>query len=135
MVNKKIPQISSLCNFLDAFRSSLWPTKAVILFDEFSKLFLAPDNVRNELLEGLIDLKRDHQQYGVHSIIAAGTFSILSLNPTTNPDLSSFNLAQKIQNPNFSMEEISELFRQFAQENKLVIEDAVIRDIWDKSSG
>ena len=132
--NKKIPQISSLRDFLDAFRSSLWPSKAVLLFDEFNKLYEAPDNVRNQLLEGIRDLKTVRHQYGVRSVIAAGTFSILYLNPT-NTNVSPFNVANKIQNPNFSMEEVSELFREFAQENKLVIEDAVVRDIWDKSSG
>jgi hypothetical protein len=132
--HKKIPQISSLCGFLDAFRTSHWPSKPVILFDEFGKLDSAPENARNDFLEGLRDLKTDRQQYGVRSVIATGTFSILYLN-TTNPNVSSFNVADGIQNPNFSLEEISELFRQFAQENKLVIEDDVVRDIWDKSSG
>lgn len=132
--NQKMPKISSLRDFLDAFRSSLWPTKPVILFDEFGKLYSAPDNVRNQLLEGLRDLKTDRQQYGVRSVIAAGTFSILYLN-TTDPSVSPFNVADKIQNPNFSMEEVSEVFRQFAQESQIVIEDAVVEDIWEKSSG
>jgi hypothetical protein len=56
------------------------------------------------------------------------------LNPTDS-NFSAFNIAGKIQSPNFSMEETSELFSQFAQENKFAIEDAVVRDIWDKSSG
>jgi hypothetical protein len=130
----EVPRICSQSDFLDAFTAQFWPTKVVILLDEFSELYGFPDDFRDDFLRCLRDLKQDDHQYGIHGVIAAGTFSILHLNPTISHS-SPFNIADMVQNPYFSLEETRALFHQFRQDNDCKVEDAVVDDIWAKSNG
>jgi hypothetical protein len=50
---------------------------------------------------------------------------------TTSP----FNIADHVRNPYFSIDETRKLFLDFAQDNLITIDEAVIGDIWVKSNG
>jgi hypothetical protein len=64
----------------------------------------------------------------------AGPFSILHLNPT-DTTLSPFNISESVANTYFSVEDTRKLFSLFARDNDIVIDDAVVDDIWFKSNG
>ena len=68
--------------------------------------------------------------YVIHStdIIAAGTFSIMNLNPS-NPRISPFNVADCVQNPYFTVEEVKTLFYEFVQDHCIMIDNAIVEDI------
>jgi hypothetical protein len=53
----------------------------------------------------------------------------------TDTSLSPFNISNTIQSPYFTIEETRKLFRMFMQDNDIVIEDAVIQDVWAQSNG
>jgi len=126
--------ISSQGDFLDAFHVNKWPRKIVLLLDEFSSLYNASRDVRNQCLTALREIKDNCAEYAISSVIAAGTFSSVHLNPTDN-SLSPFNVATLVQNPNFTLDETRVLFRQFMDETDINIEDDVIEDVWVRTGG
>jgi len=111
-----------------------WSRKLVLLLDELSVLYGASDHVRNQCLSALRELKNDREEYAVSSVLAAGTFSIINLNPTDR-SLSPFNVAGCVQNPNFSLDETRILFGQFMESHGIIVEDDVIEDVWTRTGG
>ena len=120
--------------FLDAFHAKNWVQDVVLLIDELSELHSASENIRNDFLRTLREIRNNTKAYAIKSVIAAGTFSILLFNPSET-SISPFNVSDRIDNPYFTDEEVKNLFKDFAQDNGIIIEDAVIEDIWVKSNG
>jgi len=127
------PSISSQTDFLVYFQK-LEERNVVLLFDEFSELFRAPPHIRDELLRTFRGIRSHPVGYAICSIMAAGTFSILDLNPTDNR-ISPFNISDQVANPYFCLNETKELFSLFAKDNDIIIDDEVVEDIWFKSNG
>ena len=126
--------ISSRNEFFSAFSAAACPLNIVLLLDEFSDLYSVDGSLRDDFLRGLRDIRTDNEHYGIRSMIAAGIFSIVYLN-TTNPTFSPFNSAGHVFNPNFTEDESLKLFRDFALDRQITIDDDVIKDIWLKSDG
>jgi hypothetical protein len=120
--------------FLDAFAAGIWHQNVVLLVDEFSELYRAPDEVRNDCLRAFREIRNNNAMYAIRSIIVAGIFSILRLNPTDS-SLSPFNISDSVQTPYFSIEQTRTLFREFAQDNDIIMDDGVADDVWAKSNG
>jgi hypothetical protein len=49
--------------------------------------------------------------------------------------MSPFNITDRIDNSYFTIKETRKLFQEFAQDARIVIDDAVIEDIWVNSGG
>ncbi len=113
------------------FYKPCWKGKVTLLIDEFSSLYQANDDVRDDCLEAFRGLKQDRENHAVQCIIAAGTFSIVYLNPGVSP----FNVADVVQCPYFTIDETRKLFREFAQDLGYSIDDAIVEDVWAKSNG
>ena len=73
-------------------------------------------------------------EHVLQCIIAAGTLSIVHLNPST-PSVPPFNVTDVIRSPYFTIDETKKLFREFAEDSDFLIDDAVAEDIWVKSNG
>ena len=102
-----------------------WPQslKLVLLLDELSLLYSV-----------FREVKDNHEAYAIYSILAAGNFSVVRLNPT-NRYLPPFNIASHVQNPNFTLDETRSLFRQFMEDTGINVEDDVIEDVWAGTGG
>jgi hypothetical protein len=127
-------KISSPDTFHEAFAKREWDRPVVLLIDELGGLPLAPPEVKDNFLYALREVRHNKRESAITSVIAAGTFSVMHLN-TTNPLLSPFNVAETIQIPNFNLDETRQLFNMFQQDQGIVIESAVVNDIWEISSG
>lgn len=114
------------------FHRDSWDRDVVILLDEFSCLYKSEDAVRDDCLNAIRGLRHNRVDYVVQSVIAAGTFSIIHLNPT---ETSPFNVANFIQSEYFTIDETRKLFREFASDSSISIDGPVIDDIWTKSNG
>jgi hypothetical protein len=124
----------SSVHFLDAFASESGNAPVVLLVDQFEELGLVPEDIKNEFLQALWEIRNNKDRYAIHGVIAAGTFSILHMTSTkTCP--SPFDISNSIQNPYFSVEETNILFDMYAQDKDIIIEDDVIEDIWAKTYG
>jgi hypothetical protein len=126
--------IQSRQDFFATFAAHAWQRGIVLLVDELSELFRAKPAIRDDFLRALREVRNNNTFYAIRSVIAAGTFSILHLNPT-NYSVSPFNVADHVFNPNFTMEETLTLFQEFARDKKLIFEEDVIRDVWFQSNG
>jgi hypothetical protein len=113
------------------FSQDSWHGK-VVLLDEFSYLYKSQEAVRNDCLNAIRALKHYRNKHAVHCVIAAGTFSIIHLNPT---DSSPFNIADSVQSPYFTVDETRKLFCEFGSDLSISIDDAIVDDIWAKSNG
>ena len=129
-----IPPITSQQTFFGAFLAKNWAVGVVLLIDELSELHSASEEVRDDFLRTLRETRNNSEPYAIESIIAAGTFNILFLNPSQS-SISPFNISNRIDNPYFTTEETMSLFDEFAQDQGITIEDAVVEDIWVRSNG
>jgi hypothetical protein len=66
--------------------------------------------------------------YAIRTVIVAGTFSILHLNPS-NPFISLFNVSDSVKNLYFTATDVKELFNEFEKDKGIMIEDAAVDDI------
>ncbi|KAM6503857.1 hypothetical protein JOM56_000800 [Amanita muscaria] len=128
--------VSSLSDFLQYFHLESWGERnVVLLIDEFSCLYDAAPDVRDDCLQALRALKNSHKTHALQCLIAAGTFGIVYLNPSPTSGISPFNVASVVQNPYFSIDETKKLFHQFAEDLDYLIDEDIIEDIWAKSNG
>ena len=126
--------ISSGADLKSFFDKKFWDRQVVLLIDEFSYLYQAQDDVRNECLIALRGLKQNRDSHAVWSLIAAGTLNIVYLNPSTS-GFSPFNVTDIVQCPFFTLNETRKLFFEFAKDLGLSIDDAIVEDVWAKSNG
>jgi hypothetical protein len=126
--------VSSQDEFLELFRADAWSQNVVLLIDEFSKLHGAEPNIQDECLWAFQKIKNNNEMYAICTVIAAGTFDIVYLNPL-NSTISPFNVTNHVQNPYFSIKEVMKLFHEFAQDHHITIDDAIVEDIWAKLNG
>ncbi|RUO95374.1 hypothetical protein BC936DRAFT_144218, partial [Jimgerdemannia flammicorona] len=107
----------------------------VIFIDEFDALLHAENiSIRDSFLGVLHSIKTTDNIYIVKSVVGIGTFNILSLNTQTKA-LSPFNISDAFKNPNFTPEQVTTVFKEFATEYKLEIPDDVIEDICLNTNG
>jgi len=126
--------IKSADDFSQIFLRSNWEDHVILFIDEFDKLYRASDDVKSSCLETLRGIKTKKDNYAIWSVVAIGPFSILYLrsnNLTTSP----FNVNNPFKNPNFSLEQVQFLYKQFADENGLTIDQHVIEDIYVQTNG
>ena len=122
-------------DFLDAFLARKWGERRVVIFvDELSVLYRVNAAIRDSFFAAFREMKSDTYLYSVHGVVACGTFGINGL-ATTGPADSPFNVADEVQNPNFSREETHKLFQEFSQNLDITIDPDVVEDIWVKSNG
>jgi len=124
--------ISSREQFFSEFAKPGRPV--VLLIDEFDTLFLATEDIRNEFLGALREIRNNNSAYRIDGVIATGTFNIRRFS-TTEYSLSPFNVANAIHNPYFNIGETRALFKEFALDNNFKVADEVVEDIWAKSNG
>lgn len=101
------------------------------LIDEFSLLHSLHPVVRDSFLNVFRAL-RDAD--GMYKIRSAGTYSMTYLR-SSNKVSSSFISGHHIQNPNFTLEEVGQLFREFAKDRNIEIGNDIIEDVFSKTNG
>ena len=129
-----LEHVSSVDDFHKLFRVDAWPQEVVLIIDELSELYIAEQDVRDDFLRAFRVIRNNKKTYAIRSVIAAGTFGIVKLNPS-NSAISPFNVADRIPNPYFTVDEVRKLFYEFAQDRRITIDDAVVEDIWAQSNG
>jgi len=129
-------KVSSSRDFLRQLRSESRSDKTyvVLLIDEFSSLHGAHPDVRDSFLNVFRDLRNSSGKYVVRSIIAAGIYSMTYLR-TRNKSVSPFNSGIHIQNSNFTVKEVGQLFHDFAKDHDIQIDNDIIQDIFKKTNG
>ncbi|CAG8809104.1 7945_t:CDS:2, partial [Gigaspora rosea] len=126
--------INSSNDFDLMFQKSKWENRVVIFIDEFDMLYHATEDVRSSCLNTLRGIKGTKENYAIWSVVAIGPFSILYLN-SNNFTTSPFNVNEPFKNPNFTSEQVQFLYKEFADEYKLTIDQEIIEDIYMQTNG
>ncbi|GBC02456.1 hypothetical protein RclHR1_04630012 [Rhizophagus clarus] len=124
-------------DFHDMFSINKWEAKktnVVIFVDEYDKLERANDDIKASFLETVRAIKTTKEDYVIWSINAIGPFSILHLNSkkvTTSP----FNVRDPYHNPNFTREQVQDLYEKFQKHERINIDQEIINDIHMRTNG
>ncbi|CAG8686291.1 6922_t:CDS:2, partial [Cetraspora pellucida] len=127
-----LDSINSANDFDLAFKKDRWENFVVLLIDEFDRLYFATDDVHSSCLSTLRGIKITKECYAIKSVFAIGPFSILYLK--NDFTVSPFNVNEPFQNPNFTMEQVEFLYKEFVDEYKLTIDQEVIEDIYTQTN-
>jgi hypothetical protein len=136
--NEIMATMSCQSDFVTYFRKDLWTKDVVLLLDEFSSLYGAPHEILTHCLGALRDLKHKRETYAVRAVIAAGTYNISKFDvvlDSDSPFRSPFNVADLVQNPNFTLEDIKTFFSACSEDMGLQIDDDIAKDVWYQSNG
>ena len=117
-----------------------------MFIDEFDKLYRAPQDVIDSVLDLFRGLKHQRDSYLLQarryysffsrpsqSLVAIGPFSILEL---TGRSASPFNVREAVQVPWFALDEVNRLFRIFEEERAgLKLDPQISADIHTRTAG
>ena len=106
----------------------------MLLIDEFSSLHSVHPDVRDSFFNVFRTIRDADGIYVIRSIIAAGTYSMTYLR-SSNKAFSPFNSARHIRNSNFTLEDVGQLFHEFAKDHNIQIGNDIIEDVFNKTNG
>ena len=115
------------------FRKDIWKNP-VVIFDECDVLYKANDDVRSSFLGMMRGIKNAKEYYAILSCVFIGPFSILHLN-SDKITVSPFNVKDPFSNPNFTLEQVQTLYKEFEDNFKLTIDPEIIKDIYNRTNG
>ena len=101
----------------------------VLIIDEFEDI---PDEVLSELMHTFRQMYHDKENYGLHSLILVGVSTVAELVVSS---ASPFNIADELEIPYFSCEEVRELIQQYTTESGQIFEESVINEIYENTKG
>jgi type II secretory pathway predicted ATPase ExeA len=101
----------------------------VLVIDEFEGI---PDCVLSEVMHTFRQIYHQKEYYRLHSLILVGVSTLAEL---VVSEASPFNIAETLQMPYFSFEEVRSLIGQYMTESKQIFEEQVIKAIYDNTQG
>ncbi|PKC67992.1 hypothetical protein RhiirA1_457766 [Rhizophagus irregularis] len=111
-----------------------WEKKVILFIDEYDIMYRANNETISSFLRIVRNIKARKEGYAIWSINIVDPFSILHLSSkevTTSP----FNVYRPFQNPNFTQEQVQFLFKEYANEERIIINQEVIKDIYMRTNG
>jgi hypothetical protein len=117
----------SLSYFFENFENKFKPF--VLVIDEFEGI---PDCVLSEVMHTFRKIYHQKNEHCLHSLILVGVSTIAELVVSS---ASPFNIAEELELPYFTFEEVSSLIGQYVTESGQTFEDKVIKAIYDNTQG
>jgi len=140
---KKVPKL-----FLDTFSMDIKPPETyeewTYLFHRTKGLFQKPlilfidefDSLPAVVIDQLVSLFRDmylnRSQYCVHGLALIGVRAVLGLDSQRG---SPFNIQRSLHVPNFTLDEVTDLFDQYQQESGQIVEPDVVHGVHESTNG
>jgi len=117
----------SLEHFLE--KTSVQSKPLVLAIDEFEGI---PDCVLSEVMHTFRQIYHQKEYYSLHSLILVGVSTLAELVVSS---ASPFNIAEELQIPYFTFEEVTLLIEQYVIESGQPFEKAVIKAIYENTNG
>ncbi len=105
------------------------PNPVVLVIDEFEGI---PDEVLSEVMHTFRKIYHQKANYALHALILVGVSTIAELVLST---ASPFNVAEELQLPYFTDEEVRDLIAQYVAESGQPFDEKVIADIIHNTNG
>lgn len=136
-VKNRYPKLNfnNMDSFQEIFSKStnLLPRPTVLILDEFSDLYAKSDVATKDSILGVLRaMKQDKSTHNLHSFLGLGTFSIMQLIGDTG---SPFSVRESVECPPLSSDDVTKLFKEYSSNSRRTIDQDVIDDIWNKTSG
>ncbi len=110
-------------------KTSAQSKPVVLAIDEFEGI---PDCVLSEVMHTFRQIYHQKEYYGLHSLILVGVSTLAELVVSS---ASPFNIAEELQIPYFTFEEVTLLIEQYVIESGQPVEKSVIKAIYDNTKG
>jgi len=117
----------SLRHFFDKPSNQAKPI--VLVIDEFEGI---PDCVLSEVMHTFRQIYHKKEHHCLHSLCLVGVSTVAELVVSS---ASPFNIAEELQIPYFTFEEVRSLIMQYVTESEQVFEDNVIKAIYENTQG
>ncbi len=126
-----IPPLESWEAFTDIFHKSrgCFTRPVLLLMDEFDSL---PPPVIDRLVTLFRDMYLNRKSYLLHGLALIGVRAVLGVDSERG---SPFNVQRSLHVPNFTAEEVTDLFDQYQAESAQSIEPEVVRAVYDVTRG
>ncbi len=109
--------------------SGVFEKPLVLFIDEFDKL---PAGVIDRLVGLFREMYLDRDNFVVHGLALVGVRGVLGVDSERG---SPFNVQRSLHVPNFTMEEVEDLFRQYRKESAQEVYPDVIRSVYEATRG
>ena len=110
-------------------KTSAQSKPVVLAIDEFEGI---PDCVLSEVMHTFRQIYHQKEYYNLHSLILVGVSTLAELIVSS---ASPFNIAEELQIPYFTFEEVTLLIEQYVIESGQPVEKSVIKAIYDNTKG
>ena len=101
----------------------------VRFIDEFDNL---PPRIIDRLVNIFRDMYLDRQSYCIYGLALIGVRAVLGVDSERG---SPFNVQRSLHVPNFTLDEVTDLFDQYQQESGQVVEPEVSQSIYESTNG
>ncbi|CAG8540961.1 9183_t:CDS:2 [Funneliformis mosseae] len=127
----KLNDVKSADDFKLKLQKEYWNGKHVVLFiDEYDVLLEANDDIKFSFFGVIHNIKNSKRNYAIWSSVAIGPLSILFLR-SDKINVSPFNIKESFRNLNFTLTQVESLYKDYENDDKLIIVPEVIKDIYE----
>lgn len=118
-------------DFMKLFESSegLFDRPVILFIDEFDSL---PRHVIDRVIGLFRDMYLGQQSYLLHGLALIGVRAVLGIESQRG---SPFNVQRSLHVPNFSEDEVAELYRQYQEESGQEVDSAVVAEVYRVTRG
>ncbi|SLM32558.1 conserved hypothetical protein [Desulfamplus magnetovallimortis] len=114
--------------FADIF-SDIFEKPLILFIDEFDKL---PPLVIDKFVTMFRDIYLDKENFNLHGLALIGVRAVLGVDSLRG---SPFNIQRSLHVPNFTIDEVVELFEQYQNESGQIIDPEVVQTVYDTTRG
>jgi hypothetical protein len=129
------PVVKKWKEFRDMFSQSkgLWDRPLILLIDEVDTLpSFWLDVLVGQFREMYLDRPKDHLTNWLHGLALIGVRAVLGVDSERG---SPFNIQRSLHVPNFTLDEVTDLFDQYQQESSQVVEPEVSQSVYESTNG
>jgi hypothetical protein len=129
------PVVKDWKEFRDMFSQSkgLWDRPLILLIDEVDTLpSFWLDVLVGQFREMYLDRPKDHLANWLHGLALIGVRAVLGVDSERG---SPFNIQRSLHVPNFTLDEVIDLFDQYQQESGQIVEPEVTQSVYESTNG
>ncbi|QTA82408.1 AAA ATPase-like domain-containing protein [Desulfonema limicola] len=110
-------------------KEGLFKKPLVLFIDEFDSL---PSTMIDRLVTLFRDMYLKREDYNIHGLALIGVRAVLGVDSLSG---SPFNIQRSLHVPNFTTEEVEDLFNQYQTESRQEIDPEVVKTVYDSTRG
>ncbi|MFN8493739.1 MAG: hypothetical protein U0350_39420 [Caldilineaceae bacterium] len=125
------PRVEAWTDFVKLFarQGGLWDRPLILLIDEADT---APPLLLDWIVGRFREMYLDRESNWLHGLALIGVRAVLGIE---SPRGSPFNIQRSLHVPNFTLDEVRDLFQQYQTESGQAVEPAVVEEVYADTNG